>query len=173
MPKTGSIHARAERGNNHTVKIERSEEAARIEAAMAELAERLKIERTRDRFRAELVEFLARRPLLTKKVLSKFVAAMPDNRPRRGKSAVTSSLATKPKGVLGKAINKAREAKGLTRAELAEKAGCHGSSVGYWEAGRGAPGPELRSKLSKVLGIDVDALVAAGRKPNGSAAAHA
>jgi ribosome-binding protein aMBF1 (putative translation factor) len=159
MPKNGSIHARAARGNNHTVAIEPSAEVLAIEQSMKDLAEHLKVARTRDRYRAELRDFLKRRPLITRKVLRAMIDELPDDRPKRGKKAVKSrkvSMHNRPKpqnAKIAAAIQKGREAKGLSRTELAEKLGVHGSNITWWEGAKGKPSDEVWPKIERVLGV--------------------
>lgn len=164
-----------------TPKIEPSEAETRILQAMNELQERLKIERTKSAAIVELRAFLDKRPSLTRTALWAFVRSLPDDQRRKvGKRAVKSRkgvgsgnnhpIRQPPVGILGIAINKAREAKGLSRTDLADKIGCHNSLIGHWERAKGKPGAELRPKIAKTLGIDVEALIARETKPNGHAA---
>ena len=161
MPKTGSIHARAERGNNHTVSIEPSAEVIAIEQSMKDLAEHLKVARTRDRYRAELRDFLKRRPLITRKVLRSMIDELPDDRPKRGKKAVKSnkmSTHNRPQpqnAKIAAAIEKARTDKGLTREALADKLGVGTATISWWETGKGKPNARVQPKVERVLGVKV------------------
>ena len=125
--------------------------------ARAELDAHVAIERKRAREIAELRAFLAKRPTITRAVLAKYVKDLPVDRRARADKPVTSKhsgrLIQPAKGKAGIAIRKAREAKEWSRTALADKLGCHGSLIGHWEAGRGKPGPDLRAKVEKVLGI--------------------
>lgn len=63
---------------------------------------------------------------------------------------------------LGQIVKAARQAKGLTQAELGKLAGMATSSVGMLESGRvDRPFPETLRKLSKALGLTMEELVAA------------
>jgi DNA-binding transcriptional regulator YiaG len=158
-----------------TAKIEPSEAETRILQAMNELQERLKIERTKSAALVELRAFLDKRPLLTRHVLWGFVKSLPSSTAKRGKRAVKSrkgidTRTRPPVGALGTAINKARTAKGWSRTEFADKIGCHNSLISHWERAVGRPGEALRPKISKVLGLDVEALIARDKTTNGHAA---
>ena len=140
-------------------KPEISEAEARLLQAMNELQERLKIERTKSAALVELRAFLSKRPLLTRGVLWGFVKSLPDDRPKRGKKAVKSrkvSMHNRPKpqnAKIAAAIQKGREAKGLSRTELAEKLGVHGSNITWWEGAKGKPNDEVWPKIERVLGV--------------------
>lgn len=55
---------------------------------------------------------------------------------------------------LGKLIREAREARGLTQGELAQRAGVTGSAVNQWESGKNIPGQKKQPRLCQILGLD-------------------
>ena len=57
--------------------------------------------------------------------------------------------------VLGEAIRKAREAKGLDIGQLAAKLKRSGSAVGMWEKGAFRPDVSIHPKIKSLLGVDV------------------
>ena len=57
--------------------------------------------------------------------------------------------------MIGLAIKAARQARGLTLAELGSALGVTRQYVYAWEAGRRNPGPKHLAKLAKVLGLQV------------------
>lgn len=58
--------------------------------------------------------------------------------------------------VLGRKIQKARKASGLTQEELADKVGVSRAYMGYIEQGRNVPSVEILSKIARVLRISID-----------------
>ena len=150
-----------------------TKELQQLLKARAEIDERLMAERERSRFLAELRAFLAKRPLIRRDDLLLIAKDMRARRAKRPVSTLNKGVGIgspkPPKGALGIAINKAREAKGLSRSALADKIGCHNSLISHWERAVGKPGAALRPKISRVLGIDVEALIAR-EQANGHAA---
>src|SRR5512144_528200 len=60
-------------------------------------------------------------------------------------------------GAAGSRVRVARERKGLTQVELAERVGCHALTVKRWEHGTHKPGtPELAQQLAAVLEQPLD-----------------
>ena len=57
--------------------------------------------------------------------------------------------------MIGPTIKAARQALGLTLAELGNALGVTRQYVQAWEAGRRNPGPKHLAKLAEVLGLDV------------------
>lgn len=55
-------------------------------------------------------------------------------------------------------IEAARQAKGLTRQQLADAVGVHYQTIGYLERGEYSPSLTLALRLSEVLGQRVEAL---------------
>ena len=55
---------------------------------------------------------------------------------------------------LGKLIREAREARGLSQAELAHRAGVTGSAVNQWESGKNVPSQKKQPRLCQLLGLD-------------------
>jgi DNA-binding transcriptional regulator YiaG len=143
-----------------------SEAETRILQAMNELQERLKIERTKSAALVELRAFVEKRPLLTRHVLWGFVKSLPDDKAKRGKRAVKSTLTkNKPKpenAKIAAAITRGREDKGLSRKALADKLGMNEANVHWWEKAKGKPSPEFRAKVERALGIKLP-------QPNGHA----
>jgi ribosome-binding protein aMBF1 (putative translation factor) len=131
-------------------KIAPSQTITRMEQALAELHARLKVERKKEHHRAELVSFLQRRPALNRRDVLDALEAVGRGKRQKGDRAVTSAHAH---AAIGRAIAKAREAKGMTKAALGEKVGRHNSTVTYWEQGKGLPPKELRGKITKLLGL--------------------
>ncbi len=62
----------------------------------------------------------------------------------------------------GSRLRRLRENRGLSQAQLAEKAGVPIDSVQNWEQGRTRPRLEALGKLAGALGASVDALVTPG-----------
>jgi len=52
-----------------------------------------------------------------------------------------------------------REAKGLTKSQLAKRAGLGASSIFYYEEGKHIPGPKNAKKLAKALGVSMQNLL--------------
>jgi ribosome-binding protein aMBF1 (putative translation factor) len=148
-----------------------SETETELMQAMSELRERLTIERLRKKQRAELARFIERRPLLTKAEVLMVVRAMPSGAKRASKPVVSDNARQASK--FAAALTKAREERKLTRMALSKKLGVHNSNIGYWERDGGKPGPALRKKLAKVLGLDVEGLLANGHgAKHGAKEAH-
>ena len=57
--------------------------------------------------------------------------------------------------MIGTRIKTARQARGLTQAEVGNALGILPQHVQAWEAGRRNPGPKHLAKLAEVLGLDV------------------
>lgn len=136
-------------------KIEPSSATRRLTAYLQGLEERLKVERARDRVRAELTAFVAKRPLLLRKDV---VAVANQMKPERAAKPVKGRVSRgrvngKPaKGKVGKAIRAARKAANLTTVQLGEKVGCSAALISLWEKGEGAPKGDKLVALSKALG---------------------
>lgn len=58
--------------------------------------------------------------------------------------------------VLGKKIQKARNEKGMTQEELADKVGISRAYMGYIEQGRNAPSLEVLNKIARILKISIN-----------------
>lgn len=56
-------------------------------------------------------------------------------------------------------IRKAREQKGLTREQLAERIGVSPSAIGKWETGDRTPSSDTLARLSEELGVSTDYLL--------------
>jgi transcriptional regulator with XRE-family HTH domain len=65
-------------------------------------------------------------------------------------------------------LRKARENRGLSQSELAEKAGFQPSAISHFESGRRSPSLENLKRLADALAVDIDFLL--GREPDTSAA---
>ena len=139
--------------------VSKTSPLADIDRAIAELTERRKAEVDNEKTRDELRAFLAKRPFLNCIEVMRIAQAMPLVRVvgKRGKP-VRSLHAGRSTNSVGTEIKTAREAKGLSRDELAKKLGVHNSSVGYWERGQGWPDPKHHKKLSALLNIPVERL---------------
>ena len=61
--------------------------------------------------------------------------------------------------MIGPAIKAARQARGLTLAEVGGALGVTRQYVYAWEAGRRNPGPKHLAKLAEVLGLQVTDLL--------------
>lgn len=57
--------------------------------------------------------------------------------------------------MIGPIIKAARQARGLTLAEVGSALGVTRQYVQAWEAGRRNPGPKHLAKLAKVLGLEI------------------
>lgn len=130
-----------------------SRELTLLQQAAHDLAERMKAVKKRDVQRQQLVTFLKAHTLLTKKDVVEIAGELLTN--RRGGAAVASQRVA----AVGRAIAEAREAKGLTAVSLGKRIGRHATAITGWEAGRGFPAPNVRAKLGKALGINVQALI--------------
>lgn len=62
-------------------------------------------------------------------------------------------------------LRKTREAKGLSQAELAEKAGMQPSAISHFEAGRRAPSFDNLKRLADALNVTIDFLLGRQREP--------
>ena len=56
----------------------------------------------------------------------------------------------------GRHLRALREGAGLSRAELARRAGVPASTLRNWEADRGMPGPSALLRLAEALGVPVE-----------------
>lgn len=142
-------------------KIAPSQSIARLEEALTELKARLKVEHRKEHQRAELASFLQKRPNLSRRDVLDALDAIGRGKRQRGDGAVTSARAH---GAIGRTICEAREAKGLSKAELGKKVGRHGATVTWWEQGKGLPPPQLRGKITKLLGLPKGALSNGGAR---------
>lgn len=61
---------------------------------------------------------------------------------------------------VAKALAKARQAKGLSQAELAKKLGVSAGTVGGWEAGDHGPAKDRLAEVARVLDLDITELLA-------------
>mgnify|MGYP000243355691 CR=1 FL=1 len=61
--------------------------------------------------------------------------------------------------MIGTRIKTARQARGLTLAEVGNTLGIDGRHVQAWEAGRRNPGPKHLAKLAEVLGLQLSDLL--------------
>ena len=57
---------------------------------------------------------------------------------------------------MGRVIQKAREAKGMSREELAAELGVSVFSVMRWESGKTRPLRAFRKKLEEILGVELE-----------------
>jgi transcriptional regulator with XRE-family HTH domain len=138
---------------------------ADIDRAIAELQERRAVELQMEKHRDEFRAFLAERPHLNRVEVMRIAREMPaDEKPTRGRP-VKSRHADRAtghgrtaNGDLGAKLQAAREAKGWSRDEMADKLAVHNSSVGYWERGQGWPDPKHHKKISTLLNIPVERL---------------
>lgn len=62
-------------------------------------------------------------------------------------------------------IKEIREARGMTRKQIADAVGVSEVAVYYWENGRQKPSADKLPKLAELLGCTIDALY--GREPPG------
>ncbi|MDC0980300.1 helix-turn-helix transcriptional regulator [Bdellovibrionales bacterium] len=67
--------------------------------------------------------------------------------------------------VIGDRIKKARDAAGLTQADLAEMVKVEPASVSRWEQGQSMPRPKRVKEIAKALNRDVDWLVGIEPRP--------
>jgi transcriptional regulator with XRE-family HTH domain len=65
----------------------------------------------------------------------------------------------------GRHLRRLREAAGLTRAELARRAGVPASTLRGWEADRGFPAMPAALRLAGALGVPVEAFAAGVEDP--------
>ena len=140
--------------------IPKASPLADIDRAIAELTERRKAEVDNEKIRDELRAFLAKRPFLNRIEVMRIAHAMPAVRitsATRGRP-IKSRHAGRSTNAIGGMMKSAREAKGLSREQLADKLDVHDSSVGYWERGAGWPAPKHHKKLSALLDIPVERL---------------
>ena len=66
---------------------------------------------------------------------------------------------------VGKILRKARQSAGLTQHELAAKVKQHKAHVSRWETGIVVPKLQTAQKLASVLGITIEELCRAPKKP--------
>ena len=59
---------------------------------------------------------------------------------------------------VGKRIRAAREAAGMTQAEVAKALGVSEASIRLYELGKRKPNPEVLERIAAAVGIDVQAL---------------
>jgi transcriptional regulator with XRE-family HTH domain len=65
-------------------------------------------------------------------------------------------------------LRNAREKKGLSQAQLAERAGFQPSAISHFESGRRSPSFENLNKLADALGVTIDYLLGRIEEPTGS-----
>lgn len=82
--------------------------------------------------------------------------------------AFVMSKSSTPSSEFKDRLRKAREEKGLSQAQLAEKTGLQPSAISHFEAGRRAPSFDNLRSLADALGITTDHLI--GREQRGVAA---
>jgi transcriptional regulator with XRE-family HTH domain len=73
--------------------------------------------------------------------------------------AYIADMTSEKKTAFGGALRAAREAAGLTQAQLAERAGLHLSAITRFEQGWREPSLSTAAALAKALGIKVDDLL--------------
>lgn len=133
--------------------------AADIVKSIAELQERLRMAKTRERQITDLQEFIDARPLLTKGDVLRIGRALPTVREvPDGHIPPRLPGGRRHNRDAGDAIKAAREAKGLSREQLSKKLGVHNSSVGYWERGHGYPDTKRAKKIAALLNLPVATL---------------
>ena len=71
----------------------------------------------------------------------------------------------------GELLRKAREAKGLSQSELANKAGFQPSAIAHFESGRRSPSLDNLRRLADALSVTLDSLL--GREPDPKSAGPA
>lgn len=76
------------------------------------------------------------------------------------------SESIKMPSVFGDSLRKAREEKGLSQAELAEKAGLQPSAISHFESGRRSPSFDNLKRLADSLSVTVDFLLGRQPQPN-------
>jgi ribosome-binding protein aMBF1 (putative translation factor) len=139
------------------------QELTAMEQAMHDLRVRMKTERLHYKQRMALVLFLKRNDLLSRRDVNDCLDAVGRGKRQKGDKAVVSrhvGLA------VAKVITDARTAKGLTREALGKAVGKSGQAIGNWERGTNPVPDDVRSKLSKVLGISVKALANGDARPH-------
>ena len=70
----------------------------------------------------------------------------------------TGRPATQPRTPFGERLHAAREARGLSQAQVAEQLGMSQNAYAYWERKPVALRPDQLEQLAKILGVPVDAL---------------
>lgn len=60
---------------------------------------------------------------------------------------------------MGEKLKRARQAAGLSQADLAEKVGCRQKDISRWESGLHEPGALTLKKMAQALGCSMDDLV--------------
>lgn len=60
---------------------------------------------------------------------------------------------------MGEKLKRARNAAGMSQADLAEKVGCRQKDISRWESGLHEPGALTLKKMAQVLGCSMDDLV--------------
>jgi len=71
-----------------------------------------------------------------------------------------------PFAATGRRVKRLREAKGISRRDLAKEVGVDVSSLVNWESGKHLPRDKVRLRVARVLGCDVDALFTAEANPD-------
>lgn len=72
-----------------------------------------------------------------------------------------------PEAWIGERVYRLRQAKGLTRSELAKRLGVSRQRVGNWERGLNTPTLGVLPGLARELGVTVDELITGEPSPQG------
>lgn len=142
---------------------------AQLLEARAELEARINAEQEHNQQVMQLQEFVKAHPLLVANdlyIVGRFMKAGGFKRPKdkvdgRGKGPDEAT-----RQAFADAIKQAREDKGLSTADLADKIGINYTMINKWEHGAIPRGDNMK-KLAKALGVDLAAIVANGA--NGAA----
>jgi hypothetical protein len=153
IPKSGK---RKPRAPGYTLKAgPASNQTQRLLEALAEIEERLAVERRKDKARAALLTF-ANRHLLTASDL-RDAAKLLGAREVGGAPVFSPNLGKAKRAALGRKIREARVAKGLQAVQLGKMIGAKGTAaVAQWEGGMMPSLPKYRDGLIKHLGLPKD-----------------
>lgn len=83
---------------------------------------------------------------------------MGSKRPRPYTTGVRAGVDSHTRGVWAGRLRKARDARGYSQRELAERVGCTRASVSAWERGIAAPYLETRRVIARALGTPMAVL---------------
>lgn len=132
-----------------------SEQTQRLLDALADIEDRLRLERKRDAGRAMLTRFVAKHQLTAsdlRDAAKQMVARTVGDAP-----VVTRHLAHGKKLALGRRLRAAREAKGIPSTHLGKLIGAKGTAaVNQWESGMLPTLQKYRDALSKHLELPKD-----------------